>query len=209
MADDEEKLINRGRVLARARRNLRRLINSNFIKDRTKFITLTFAENITDIEIANNEFKKFIKRLNRYLKTNVHYVCVPEFQKRGSVHYHLVAFNVPYIKNTKIREIWGNGFVRINRVDNVDNLGAYVCKYMSKSLEDEKEDRLLGKKCYTSSRGLKKPLEVKEKDQVKSIADSLQGHIPNYENTFTNDYNSINYKQYNLYQLQKELETGS
>lgn len=210
VADYEDKVNNRGRVLSRAKRDLRRLINVNFIKDKTKFITLTFAYNLTDIEKANYLFKQFMRRLKRHVKSNVQYVVVPEFQKRGAVHYHIVAFNMPYIKNSKLREIWGHGYVKINRIDHVDNLGAYVCKYMSKSLEDEKEDRLLGKKCYYSSRGLKKPIEVKEKDLVKNLTDSLQGHTPNYENTFVNDYNSIDYKQYNLSSLKKELEnTGS
>jgi len=30
-----------------------------------KFLTSTFADNITDVTYANNEFRKFIKRLNR------------------------------------------------------------------------------------------------------------------------------------------------
>lgn len=40
-----------------------RLVDTNF-DNQTKFLTLTFKENIQDIEYANNEFKKFIKRLN-------------------------------------------------------------------------------------------------------------------------------------------------
>lgn len=40
-----------------------RLIDMNF-DNQTKFLTLTFIENIQDITYANNEFNKFIKRLN-------------------------------------------------------------------------------------------------------------------------------------------------
>ncbi|WP_258317214.1 hypothetical protein [Enterococcus casseliflavus] len=40
-----------------------RLIDMNF-DDNTKFLTLTFKENIQDIETTNDEFKKFIKRRN-------------------------------------------------------------------------------------------------------------------------------------------------
>lgn len=40
-----------------------RLVDTNF-DDQTKFLTLTFRENIQNIAYANNEFKKFIKRLN-------------------------------------------------------------------------------------------------------------------------------------------------
>lgn len=48
-------------------RNMRfeiaRLVDENFDKN-TKFLTLTFKENIQDIAATNDEFKKFIKRRN-------------------------------------------------------------------------------------------------------------------------------------------------
>lgn len=40
-----------------------RLGDNNF-DDNTKFLTLTFKENIIDIDFTNTEFEKFIKRLN-------------------------------------------------------------------------------------------------------------------------------------------------
>jgi hypothetical protein len=55
-----------------------RLVDMNF-DNQTKFLTLTFKENIQDIEYANNEFKKFIKRLNYNLyktkKANLKYIA--------------------------------------------------------------------------------------------------------------------------------------
>lgn len=194
-ANDEEKIKNRELVLARARRDLRRLINTN-IKDISKFVTLTFADNVQDFDVANYEFKKFRQRLERYLKHKVEYVCVPEFQKRGAIHFHVVMFNVPYIKNLDLQKIWGQGYVRINKIDNVDNMGAYVCKYMSKDFIDD--ERMRGKKCYFSSRKLDKPIEIKEKELIESVRDSLQADSLVYENTFKNDYNTTNYKQYNM-----------
>lgn len=43
-----------------------RIVDCNF-DDNTKFMTLTFKENIQDITYTNYEFNKFIKRLNFYL----------------------------------------------------------------------------------------------------------------------------------------------
>ena len=60
--DDETKFRNREKVLGRARRDLRRLINSNMC-DGAKFLTLTFRENVIDLKMANYEFKKFRRRL--------------------------------------------------------------------------------------------------------------------------------------------------
>lgn len=194
-ASEEQRIVNREKVLNRARRDLRRLVNTN-IKDISKFVTLTFSENIQDFEVANYEFKKFRQRLQRYLKQKVEYVCVPEFQKRGAIHFHVVFFNVPYIKNTKLSELWGQGFVKINRIDNVDNVGAYICKYMSKDFDVD--ERLRGYKCYFSSRGLDKPIEIKENDLVESVEDSLKGQLPVYENQFSNEHNTVSYCQYNM-----------
>ena len=42
-----------------------RIIDCNF-DDKTKFMTLTFKENIDDVAYTNYEFNKFIKRLNFY-----------------------------------------------------------------------------------------------------------------------------------------------
>ena len=195
IADEKDKKINREKVLSRARRDLRRLINTN-IRDISKFMTLTFADNIQDFDVANYEFKKFIQRLSYELHTKVEYVCVPEFQKRGAIHYHVLMFNVPYIASKRLRELWGQGFIRINKIDSVTNVGAYICKYMQKDFDTD--DRLMGKKCYFSSRKLEKPVVIKDKDLVKSVEDSMQSQLPTYENTFKNDYNTTQYRQYNM-----------
>lgn len=195
---------NREKVLKRARRDLRRIVNSNvnaYGKEFTsKFVTLTFAENIKDLKAANYEFKKFMQRLNYYMfkskKSNIRYSVVPEFQKRGAVHYHVIFYNLPYLKANKLADIWGNGFIKINRIDNVDNVGAYICKYMTK---DNTDKRLEGNKCYFNSRGLFKPLEITEKKEVDELVDSLPQNALTYSSSFENDYvGYIDYKQYNL-----------
>ena len=192
-ASEEDKQINREKVFNRAKRDLRRLINAN-IGEFSKFVTLTFRENITDLKVANYEWKKFKQRLETKIGYKLQYLVVIEFQKRGAIHYHCVMFNLPYIQNNKLREIWGNGYVKINRIDNVDNVGAYVCKYMTKT----DDDRLLGQKMYFTSRGLKKSVEIKEDERVDSLVASLPSNTCVYEAVFKNEYNSISYKQYNL-----------
>ena len=53
---------NRNKSLYRARSIVSRTINSNPCLD--KFLTLTFEENVTDLDYANNEFKNWVKRVN-------------------------------------------------------------------------------------------------------------------------------------------------
>lgn len=202
-ANEENKKINRAKALMRSRRDLRRLINSNIhmYGVESKFVTLTFAEHITTFEVANYEFKKFRQRLEYELGFKLKYAVVPEFTKIGRIHFHLVMFNIPFIRNSKLQKIWSNGFVRINRIESVDNVGAYVCKYMTK---DNVDGRLQGKKCYFTSRGLYKPIEIKEKDRVDNLAVDLPANALTYANTFENEHNKTIYKQYNMSKVEIE-----
>lgn len=194
----------RKQALQRASRDLRRLINANvnqYGKEFTaKFVTLTFGENVTDLKIANKEFRLFIERLNYQLfktkKANIKYSVVVEFQKRGAIHYHVIFYNIPYIKYDKFAEWWGNGDITINKIKEVDNIGAYVTKYMTK---DNSDERLQGQKSYFNARGLIKPTEETDKKKVEAFADALPVEKMNYSSCFENEHlGKIVYKQYNL-----------
>lgn len=153
-----EKLKRLQRHYENTRWDIARLIDCNF-DGRTKFLTLTFKENIKDIDVSNTEFTNFIRRLNYNLygtkKSVLKYIAVWEKQKRGAIHYHIILFDIPFIKTKKIEEIWGNGFIKINKidVDSKENRGRYISKYFSKSV-DEKDYK---KKSFFKSRNLKKP----------------------------------------------------
>ena len=119
-----------------------RIIDCNFDYN-TKFMTLTFKENIKDVTYTNYEFSKFIKRLNYHLyhvkRQQLKYLAVWEKQKRGAVHYHIIFFDLPFIKTKTLQEIWGFGFIKINKidVDSKDNRGRYVSKYFSKDIDEK------------------------------------------------------------------------
>lgn len=204
----------RKQVLQRAKKNLRRLINANvgqYGKEFTaKFLTLTFKDNVKDLDKANYEFKKFIQRLNYYCfgvkKNNLKYTCVVEFQKRGAIHYHVIIYNMPYVKANDISNVWGNGFIKINRIDDIDNVGAYVSEYLGEAEKgqghDIEDDRLKGKKSYFSSRGLYKPIEITDKKIVETVAAALPIENLTYTADFENEHlGNITYKQYNLKKL--------
>lgn len=135
-----------------------RIIDCNF-DDKTKFMTLTFKENIDDVAYTNYEFNKFIKRLNFYLynskKQQLKYLAVWEKQKRGAIHYHVIFFDFPYIKHEDLQKVWGHGFIKINKVDvdSKDNRGRYVSKYFSKNI-DERDYK---QKAFFKSQNLKMP----------------------------------------------------
>jgi hypothetical protein len=214
---------NRAFSLGRARKIVMRTINSNPCLN--KFLTLTFEENITDLDYANNELKKWIKRVNYQVfktkKSEMKYVAVIEFQKRGAVHYHILC-NLPYIDVNSLAETWGHGFIKLNRIkgdkgrfgsDECDNVGAYVCKYMTKDNDDE---RLIGRNTYLMSRNLDKPQEIyvgiNEKDllqQVYGLDDGVNlGSLTskaNFSSMYTNDYTgTVVYNQFNLKRMKKQ-----
>jgi hypothetical protein len=136
-----------------------RIVDCNF-DNRTKFMTLTFKDNIEDITYTNCEFNKFIKRLNfsvyKTKKQQLKYLAVWEKQKRGAIHYHIIFFDLPYIKNKELQEIWGHGFIKINKidVDSKENRGRYVSKYFSKDIDDKNYKQ----KAFFKSQNLKLPI---------------------------------------------------
>lgn len=190
---DADKYLSAEQSLSRTRKTVRRLINANEMH-LDKFLTLTFAENLTDVKEANYKFMKFIQRL-KYRYRDLQYVTVIEFQKRGAVHYHMLC-NLPFIDKEYLATVWKHGFIKINQIEHVDNVGAYVCKYMSKGGRDT---RLEGKKMYFTSRNLNKPIEWVNIDEVRAVEGVLADIDPKYSDYFENDYvGVVHYSQYKL-----------
>ena len=196
--------------LRRTRNTIRRTVNSNIGKwgEKEKFLTLTFKDNMTDQTETNKLFRKFVKQLSYSIfktESGLKYLCVVERQERGAIHYHVLFFNLPYVPVEKIAEIWGHGFVKINAIDKVDNVGAYVVKYMGKTIVEnsEKSAKEKDKKLYFVSRGLHKPVEYSNATEKgdKEIATFLyeMQDFKVYENTFENEHlGKIKYEQYNV-----------
>ncbi len=121
---------------------LRDIINTNCIDlIKTKFITLTYRENMQDAEKLYADLKKFHMRLRYYLRnnnpnnSNFEYISVIEPQNRGAFHAHeILIFNypAPFIANEKIAELWGHGFTKTTKIKNdVTNIGLYLTAYLS------------------------------------------------------------------------------
>lgn len=122
---------------------LRDLINAN-VTDVTfcRWITLTYAENMTDTEILYIDFKNFIKRM-RYAGYKFEYIVAMEPQSRGAWHAHLLMIFsdvAPFIANSDLAAFWGHGFVKIKKLDSIDNVGAYLTAYLG-DLEMEDIDK--------------------------------------------------------------------
>ena len=184
--------------IKRSALKLRRLINCN-IGGNDLFITLTYEENQEDIKKGKEDFKNFIKRWNYERKkkkeSRLKYVYVVEFQKRGAVHFHCIFFNPGYIRKKELSELWALGFVKVNKITHVDNVGAYVVKYMQKDLVD---DRLVNSDLYGRSKGnLDEPIIIKNPQELATLEETLENKCV-YETTYKSKHHlNITYKQYN------------
>lgn len=140
---------------SRAKAKLRRLVLGNMWEDRRhtlKFLTLTFADEVTDLDFANYELQKFRQTMSYHIKEKLNYIAVPEIQKKrlqqtGKAvwHYHLLTFNLPYKTTEEIAKMWGNGFVDPRKVNRAEGAVNYLSKYLSKAYGDK---RLKNRKRY-------------------------------------------------------------
>lgn len=114
-------------------KRLRDYINTNVIEvNNCKWITLTYSENMTDAKRLYNDFKKFIKKF-KYKYGPFEYIVAMEPQARGAWHAHcIIIFNkkAPYIPNKDIEILWGQGFTKTQKLDDIDNIGAYLTAYL-------------------------------------------------------------------------------
>ena len=121
--------------LKRTFKKIRRLINTNFCGSPNEFfLTLTYAENMTDRERLYRDFDRFMKQL-RYHYGGMGYISVIEPQGRGAWHLHvLLRLNekdAAFLPHKELTAMWGHGFVWIRRLKGVDNIGAYLCAYLA------------------------------------------------------------------------------
>lgn len=149
--------------------NARAVINANVTDvSKVRWCTLTYAENMTDPKRLYEDFRKFNMRFKTYCKSKGYskpeYIVMMEPQGRGAWHAHLLYIwqdqKAPYIANQEFREMWGHGFVRIKKLDNVDNVGAYLTAYLGDMEIDEMDvSKAVGKQC--------KVVEVEDEDGKK------------------------------------------
>lgn len=156
------------RHVKRAVFNFRRKVRSTLVLGAPHLVTLTILE-ITSIAVAYKLFTQFGVRLRKLYGKEIIWLTVPEFQKRGAVHFHSLIWNLSHDihvteKDSRgIQNLWGYGYVDIIPTDGSPALSGYLAKYMSKAMHD---DRLVGKKAYSCSRNALSPVSLNTKTSV-------------------------------------------
>lgn len=172
-----------------------------FNSDMEYFITLTYAENMQDIDQAMHDVKMLMKRTRRRSSNPAgsgrdrepKYIYVFEYQERGAIHVHMIAnsaFLLQVNKNGHLELVdWPKGYSSVLQISDFDNNFRpylYLFKYMKKA-------QRIGKSFVHSSKNLKNYYEIV--DQHLNIED---WDTKNQERTEThiNDLHFYFYKYY-------------
>lgn len=127
-------------------KRLREYINTNVVDtNKCKWVTLTYAKNMQDTKQLYNDFKRFMTRFKRRFKDyDIEYITACEPQARGAWHMHLILIFdkvAPFIPNATIEKLWQQGFTKTTKLDDIDNIGAYLTAYLG-DMEFTKENIL-------------------------------------------------------------------
>lgn len=207
--DTTDKEHNKKTNNIRARQNARRLVNSNWVGESGEyFITLTYADNMQDVEQANKHYQNYIKALKRRYDPDIKYIATMEWQKRGSIHYHMIVKgnldfgnDIGQVERDMHDTIWKHGWVTILELWTVDNIGAYITKEMLK--DTQKQQREKGKRRYYHSRNLDKPEQITG-DDAKIYIDTMQANVPHFTNSYESVYTGkVMYREYNMKRIKR------
>jgi len=149
------------RSINRSRNNFFRLCHHNVTIAKTvHFLTLTFAYDLSNQE-ATRHVQRFMDRAKKLTpETPISYISVPEYTKKGRIHYHLLVFNLPpnASKTERVKRnyqrIFQRGYIdlRLARY-NSKGIAGYMAKYMAKTFQDSRTQTRRG---YSCSRNIEK-----------------------------------------------------
>lgn len=148
-------------------KRLRDYINTNVLDpNNCKWVTLTYAKNMQDTKKLYNDFKNFIRRFKEQYG-HIEYIVAMEPQARGAWHCHcIILFDkvAPFIPNATIEKLWQQGFTKTTKLDNIDNIGAYLTAYLGDMEFTEENIQELEKQ------GLKvSQMALKEVNEIEGI----------------------------------------
>lgn len=160
--EEQRKEWREQRQVSRLYETKNKIVQYALCNDFDQFWTLTFAEDRYDIDLCYKKLHKFLKSIKKkYGKFR--YVIVAEFHKDNAVHFHAITggYKGHLTESGVIQkgnmvynlEDWKWGFTNCQYIANRCAVGAYVSKYIIKSVENSPAAK--GRKKYWHSDGLK------------------------------------------------------
>lgn len=195
----EEKRKNYQRI---SKRDVKRMAFSNFSDDdRTMLITLTYRLMNNSVKQAKVDIANWIREVNRILnkfgRPTAKYIYKIEFQKRGHIHFHILASQIrgfPWSssiatlwrkqktlpsswKDTyNLRDIWinksnDNGGVDVKSLkENLKESSLQLTvSYVTKYMTKEEDKRMQGERSFETSRNLIKPVVLYNDEATEQL----------------------------------------
>lgn len=191
------KLENAVRSMNRSKNNLMDILKCN---DFDFFVTLTFDKNLIDRLDDNKTRKSFTQWANNISRDlpNLIYVAVPEYHKKGGLHFHLLIGGVSAedlklvdsgkrVKSGRCKgqiifnvDRWKRkGFSTATKILDTNAVKFYLSKYLTKGKVDP---RFFNKKRFYVSRNIKRPI-------VEKCSLPLVDNFDIFDSIIKEDYN--------------------
>jgi len=108
----------------------------------TSFVTLTYGADFPMPDEAKGHLRAFLERIRRRGGCEkASGVWRIELQDRGAPHFHILFFDLPYIRKETVQEMWAEiikqerPFTRIEAVRSWNGIMSYCSKYIAKPQE--------------------------------------------------------------------------
>lgn len=159
------------------------------------FVTFTYDNEKIDRYNDRQVKRKFTQWINDTRKKfpNMFYVAVPEYHKKGALHFHLLVGGVTFeelkcvpARNKRGRLIfkkgkqifnvtaWKWGYSTLSIIENKEASKHYICKYISKQHYD---DRFFNKRRYYTSYNIRRPEIEKQCVSVERCLDGIDDNV--------------------------------
>ena len=173
------------------------------------------TDNLTKVSSSDRVENAWVSNV-RKLKKDFKYIAVPEFQKRGAVHYHVLSnlgredTNIIYLQKERVGKAkdlttiydvkyWTKGFARVDFIkSDYKKIYGYICKYMTKDIDN----KLFGKHRYFNSQNLVKPqteyLDLTKKEDYDYFMKLTNNKSVEYTSDYKDIYTDSNITFYEL-----------
>lgn len=215
----------RASSIRRARDAFRRIVLANISGESHPVLATFTMYEVVPLKVAWKRFEEFSARLRRKYGRRYRIIVVPEFQKRGAVHFHSLVWDLaPEIgcvgqfvgygskrrfiekcsperkceRSTRnLQRAWLWGFCDCIETDGSVKLAGYLSKYMSKAMSDP---RLRGARSYSASRNVLRPMSVSG-SSIGAYLEEIVGvdNLPLHTREFDTKYlGRSSYKRYKV-----------
>ena len=162
------------------------------------FNPLLFGTDRNDYDATRLAVTSFLSERLKNLYPDYSYIAVPEEHEKGGFHYHVITWGIPLaVVNSErssryLAGLWGNGFVDYAPARFPTGVAGYMAKYFSKAYTS---DWCRGKRSYTASSNIKRPLELRGLTQVSYLEDIIGSIIDDcrvqFEKTYPTKYHGV------------------